>query len=127
MLVCYLSKMHKSIFFGYVYVNAKVNNMTNILGKNVIVSLSIRLKYLREKTGTFVKIWKILVLRWAMVVLSIWALEPQCFNFSLPTFDVNLLKDCLRKIKMRVTEMVHILVNKDGSSIEYINFTLYLK
>ena len=36
--------------------NNKVENMTNILGGNVIVFLSIRLNYLVEKTGTFLKI-----------------------------------------------------------------------
>ena len=36
-----------------------------------MVFSSIRFKYLMEKTGTFVKVRRFLVLRWAMVVLSI--------------------------------------------------------
>ena len=35
---------------------AGFNNMANILGGNVMVIFSKRLKYLIEKTGTFVKI-----------------------------------------------------------------------
>ena len=41
--------------------NNKVDNMTNILGGNVMVFLSIRLNYLVKKTGTFLKIRRFLV------------------------------------------------------------------
>ena len=38
---------------------AKVNNMANIQGRNVMFFLSIRLEYLMKKTGTFLKRLKI--------------------------------------------------------------------
>ena len=53
----YFSEVAQSSF------SAEVNNMSNILGGNVKVLLSIRLDYLMKKTGMFVKIWRFLVLR----------------------------------------------------------------
>ena len=43
--------------------SAKMNNMANILDGTVMVLLSMCLKYLMNKTGTFVKIRRFLVLR----------------------------------------------------------------
>ena len=48
-----------------------VIDMVNILGGNVMPFFYAFLKYLMEKTGTFVQIRTFLILRCAMVVLSI--------------------------------------------------------